>query len=150
MPIRKRGKTWSVDIYLPNGKRHRETVGTKKEAKEKERELIAGIVNGTWAHREEDITFGEFLKDYYKHTEASKAKSTHMNDQYRIDAHLKKTFEHHILRNITPKMVDRYKAKRASGEFGQASKVIIYGEDEFLQEVFHTNEDDRQVGHKIY
>ena len=112
MPIRKRGEKWSVDVYLPNGRRYRKTVGKKQEAQDEERRIIAEIVMGTWAHRDEDITFGEFLKEYYKDTVASKAKSTHRNDKYRIEAHLKPEFKDHILRSITPKMVDRYKAKR--------------------------------------
>ena len=112
MPIRKRGEKWSVDVYLPNGKRYRKTVGSKKKAQEEERRLIAEIVMGTWAQRDEDITFSELLKEYYKYSKATKAKSTHRNDEYRIDAHLKKYFGKYLLRDITPKMIDSYKAKR--------------------------------------
>ncbi len=36
MAIRKRGNKWFVDLYLPDGKRFRKTVGTKKQAEEVE------------------------------------------------------------------------------------------------------------------
>jgi len=37
VPIRKRGDKWSVDVYLPNGKRYRKTVGTRRQAEEVEK-----------------------------------------------------------------------------------------------------------------
>jgi len=112
VPIRKRGEKWSVDVYFPNGKRHRETIGKKKDAEAEEKRLISEIVTGTWSVRDKDITFDVWLDEYFEHSEISKAESTHTNDKYRIEAHLKPYFENHILRNITPKMVDRYKAMR--------------------------------------
>jgi integrase len=112
VPIRKRGKTWSVDIYLPNGKRYRKTVGTREQAEEVEEKIAAEIVNGKWSLREKDITFGELLPEYFEYSEASKAETTHSNDKYRIEAHLLLYFGKSALKDITPKMIDRYKAKR--------------------------------------
>ena len=114
MPIRKRGEKWSVDVYLPDGKRHRKTMGKKEDARAEEMRLISGIVMGTWSLRVKDITFDKWLDEYFRDSEASKAESTHRNDKYRIEAHLKPYFENHILRNITPKMVDIYKTMRIS------------------------------------
>ena len=111
-PIRKRGKTWSVDVYFPNGERYRKTVGKKKEAQEEEKRLIAEIVMGTWALRDKDMTFSELLDEYFEYSEASKAESTHTNDKYRIEAHLEPYFGEYILRDITPKMIDTYKKMR--------------------------------------
>ena len=114
MPIRKRGKTWSVDLYFPDGTRYRKTVGSKSEAIAEEKRLIAEIVTGTWTLRDMDITFNKLLKEYFDYTKASKAESTYVNDKYRIEAHLKKYFGKYLLRDITPRMIDRYKAKRIS------------------------------------
>ncbi len=81
MPIRKRGKTWSVDVYLPNGKRYRKTVGTKKQAEEVEKKVTAEIVTGKWSLRGNDITLGELLPEYFEYSIASKAKTpTQMTD----------------------------------------------------------------------
>jgi len=122
VPIRKRGKTWSVDVYLPNGKRYRKTVGTKKQAEEVERKVTAEIVTGKWSLRGSDITFGELLPEYFEYSKTSKAKTTHSNDRYRIEAHLLPYFGKSFLKDITPKMIDRYKAKRIR-ERSSESKV---------------------------
>ncbi len=112
MPIRKRGKTWSVDVYLPNGKRYRKTVGTKKQAEELENKITAEVVTGKWSLRGKDITFDELLPEYFEYSKASKAESTHANDKYRIEAHLLPYFGKYTLKDITPRMIDRYKAMR--------------------------------------
>jgi len=112
VPIRKRGKTWSVDVYLPNGKRYRKTVGTRKQAEEVEKKITAEIVVGKWSLRDKDITFCELLQEYFEYSKASKAETTHSNDKYRVEAHLLPYFGKSSLKDMTPKMIDRYKAKR--------------------------------------
>ena len=112
MAVRKRGNRWFVDVYLPNGKRYRKMVGTKKQADEVELRISSEIMEGKWDLREKDITFGEFLPGYFDYTSSVKAKSTHSNDRYRIEAHIVPCFGDTSLRSIAPKMVDKYKAKR--------------------------------------
>ena len=50
MPVRKRefknGVKWAVDVKLPNGKRYRKVIGTKKQAEKVQKKLEAEIVEG--------------------------------------------------------------------------------------------------------
>ena len=114
MAIRKRGNKWFVDLYLPNGKRYRRTVGTKKQAEEVGRKIEMEIMEGKWGLRNNDITFDELIPEYLEYSRASKAKSTYSNDRYRILANLLPYFGGYSLRGITPQMIDKYKAKRVN------------------------------------
>lgn len=122
MAVRKRGKKWFVDVYLPNGKRYRKIVGTKKQADEVERRVENEIVEGKWELRDRDITFGELLPEYFEYSKASKAESTHSNDKYRIEAHLLPCFGNSSLKDIVPQMIDKYKAKRVRE--GASNKTV--------------------------
>ena len=87
-------------------------VGTKKQAEEVERRIENEIVEGKWALREKEIIFSEFLPGYFDYANSVKAESTHSNDKYRIEAHIVPYFGDTPLRSISPRMVDKYKAKR--------------------------------------
>lgn len=71
MAIRKRelksGTKWFVDIRLPNGKRIRRSVGTKKQAEEVAKKITAEMVEGKWGIREKrDITFDKLTEDIFR------------------------------------------------------------------------------------
>lgn len=91
-------------------------VGTKKQAEEVKRRIENEIAEGKWGLRDKDIAFGELLSEYFEYSKASKAESTHSNDKYRIEAHLLPYFGNTSLKDITPQMVDKYKAKRVREE----------------------------------
>ena len=117
MTVRKRetkhGPRWFVDIALPNGKRFRRMVGTKKEAEQVHRNIESEIVQGEWGIREtEDISFRELADEYLKYAEANKAPNTFRVDKYRIEGHLVPYFGDTPLKRITPHMVDDYKRMR--------------------------------------
>ncbi len=112
MAVRKRGNKWFVDLYLPNGKRYRKTVGSKKQAEAVERMKKNEIAEGKWGLMSKNVTFGELLPEYFEYSKASKAESTHSNDKYRIEAHMVPYFGDTPLRSIAPKMVDKYKVIR--------------------------------------
>ena len=116
MAVRKRvnmgGTVWYVDVCLPSGERHRETVGTKKEAQAEERRILAEIQAGTWGLEKADIQFGELLDDYFEYTELNRAKSTHRNDKYRIEKNLLPYFREYTIRNISPGLIEKYKRLR--------------------------------------
>ena len=81
MPVRKRkfknGAKWCVDVMLPNGKRYRRVVGTKKQAERALRKLQSEIVDGKWDIREtEDVLFCSLAKEYLEYAEANKSAST--------------------------------------------------------------------------
>ena len=117
MPIRKRqfktGAKWCVDVMLPNGRRYKRVVGTKKQAEQVQKKLEAEIVTGKWHIREaEDIPFSTLVEDYLEYVNANRATSTAEIKKYRIEAHLLPYFEDTLLSQITPQMVDSYKAAR--------------------------------------
>ena len=93
MPIRKRefktGVKWCVDVMLPNGRRYRRVIGTKKQAEKVQRKIEAEVVSGKWDVREaKDPFFSQLTVEYLKYAEANKAKSTSTINKYRIEAHL--------------------------------------------------------------
>ncbi len=117
MAVRKRvnrgGNVWFVDVCYPNGERYRKTVGTKKEAQAEERRKQAEIQAGTWGLREKaDVRFDELLVEYFEYTELNRAKSTHTNDKYRIEKNILPYFRELTIRNISPKLIEKYKRLR--------------------------------------
>ena len=116
MAVRKRGNKWFVDVYLPNGDRYRKIVGTKRQAEEVEKRIEIKILEGKWTLRNKEMTFGELLPEYFEYSKAAKAKSTYSNDKYRIEAHLLPYFGGTSLKEISPQMLDKYKAKRIREE----------------------------------
>ena len=117
MSVRKRqfkeGVRWFVDIAMPDGSRHREMVGTKKQAEKVHRKIESDIISGRWDLRKpEDIRFRDLLKKYLEDAMVHKAQSTRKIDTYRIEAHLKPYFGKFMVKDITAQMVDRYRAMR--------------------------------------
>lgn len=117
MQVRKRqfkvGTKWGVDVLLPNGKRYRRIIGTKKQAEAVQRKLEAEIVEGKWGVREtEDILFSALLDEYLEYAKINKAASTFSINQYRFEAHLLPYFGDTPLSLITQRMVDSYKQSR--------------------------------------
>lgn len=130
MAIRKRelksGAKWFVDIRLPNGKRIRKHVGTKKQAEEVEKKITAEIVEGKWGIREKkDISFDELAKEYLLYAEANKAASTFYTDKCRIQGHLLPYFGDTLISRITPQMLDTYKQMRVRE--GASNNTVNHG-----------------------
>jgi len=63
-------------------------------------------------HEQKKVTFGEFAQRYLDFCKASKAWSTYKRRDKVSVEHLKTAFEGKYLFEITPRMVDEYKAKR--------------------------------------
>ena len=117
MPVRKRqfknGYKWCVDVMLPNGKRYRKVIGTKKQAEKVLRKIESEIVEGKWDVRDaKDVPFSQLVDEYLVYAEANKAKSTFTVNKIRIEAHLKPYLGDKLLSQITPQIVDDYKAMR--------------------------------------
>ncbi len=117
MAVRKRklksGTKWFVDIRLPNGKRIRKHIGTKKQAVEYERKMIAESVEGKLGISERrNIRFDKLMAEYLPYAEATKAPNTFYTDRCRIESHLLPHFTGKLISQITPKMLDDYKQMR--------------------------------------
>ncbi len=114
---------WFVDLILPNGKRFRKIVGSKKQADEVERQISKEIIEGKWGIWEKkEILFPELITQYLEYAEVSKAKSTYTTDYYRIKAHLLPYFNYIRVAQITAQMVDDYKGWR--NKQGASAKTI--------------------------
>lgn len=106
MAVRKRelksGPKYLVDKRLPNGKRIRRHVGTRKEAEEVNKKITSEIVEGKWGIREKrDISFAELAKKYLRYAEDNKSRSTFKSDKYRLESHLLPYFGNLMLKQIT-------------------------------------------------
>jgi hypothetical protein len=129
MPVYKRtfknGVKWCVYVILPNGKRYRRVIGTKKQADQVQKKLESEIVEGKWQLREtEGVPFSALVLEYLEYAEASKAASTFSVDKYRIEGHLLPYFGDLPLSQITPQMVDLYKSQRVREK--AAPKTVNY------------------------
>jgi len=138
LSVRKRntgiGIRWYVDILLPNGKRYRKVVGSKKQADQVHKKIESEIVSGKWELREsEEIRFCDLVDEYLDYAVGNKAKSTYEIDRYRINAHLLPYFGDIPVKEITIHMVDRYKTMRIKDE---ASPSTINNELANLSHIF--------------
>ncbi len=116
MAVRKRinkgGTVWFVDVCYPNKERYRKTFETKKKAQDDERRVQAEIHAGTWGLKKADIRFDEFLGEYFEYTDLNRARSTHRNDEYRIERNLLPYFREYTIRSISPGLIEKYKRLR--------------------------------------
>jgi integrase len=117
MPVYKRefrsGVKWCVYLVLPNGRRYRKVVGTKKQAEQVQKRLEADIVEGRWDIQDrEDVPFSTLLTKYLEYTKSNKSANTYRSDKYRIKAHLLEYFGDMPLSLISSQMLDDYKSFR--------------------------------------
>ncbi len=110
----KRSIKWFVDLVLPNGKRFRKVVGSKKQAEQVQRNMIKEMIEGNWGIREKkEISFSGLIDQYLEYAEINKARSTYKTDFYRIKAHLLPYFNDIRVLMITTQMIDDYKSMRS-------------------------------------
>jgi integrase len=120
MGLYKRGDTYWIDYYV-NGKRMREAVGTRQEARVVLGERLQGIRQGK--HPElmklEAVTFkahaAEVLAKHYA------GKRSREWAKIVIDVHLVPFFGAHYLATITPRMVSEYVAGRLAAGMSRAT-----------------------------
>ena len=104
---------WYVYLVLPDRDRYRRVVGTKKQVEQVERKIQAEIAEDKWEiRRSEDIPFSDLVGEYLEYIKANNAASTAKIRKYRIESHLLPFFGNIPLSQITPQMVDKYKASR--------------------------------------
>lgn len=109
----KNGVKWCVYLVLPNGKKFRKAVGTKKEAEKVEQKLKSQLVTGKWdLHETSDIVFESLANQYLDYARINKAKNTFIGDKCRIRLHLVPYFGSMTLTQITPQILESYKVYR--------------------------------------
>ncbi len=114
MGVYQKGKNWYIDYYF-RGRRKRRKIGpSKKLAEQVLKDVQVKLAKGEYlgVHEQKKVTFGEFAQRYLDFCKASKAWSTYKRRDKVSVEHLKTAFEGKYLFEITPRMVDEYKAKR--------------------------------------
>ncbi len=102
-----------MSLTLPNGKRFRRVVGSKRQAQAAERQIQRDIVEGKWGIREKQkISFRELAAKYLEHAEVNKSAKTFNVDRYLVSAHFLSFFNDMGVALIDKKMIDEYKAER--------------------------------------
>lgn len=89
MSVYKVRNKWYVYITFPDGTRYRKSVGTKKQAEQHEKQMIAAIVQDKWEiHKMKDVSFSDLAAEYLEYAKANKAASSFKSDRCRIELHL--------------------------------------------------------------
>jgi len=114
MGIFQKGKNWYIDYYL-KGRRKRKKIGhSKKLATQVLKDVQLKIAKGEYLgiFEEKKIAFNDYAKQYLAYSKANKAWSTYKRrDRFSID-HLVSFFKDKYLFEITPEMIEKYKAMR--------------------------------------
>ena len=140
MAVYRRGRTWSVDIYI-SGERFRKRIGpSKKEAEELEGELKRKLRRKEL--RLEDITnpipFETIAKQYLTYCKSTKSKRTYELESTDYKKHLESYLAGYLLDDISNETLLKYQAvKKEQGysnrtvniHIGLIRKIINYAKD---------------------
>jgi len=114
MAVYKKGKNWYIDYYV-KGRRKRRKIGpSKKLAQQVLKDVHVKLAKGEYlgVYEEKKIFFEEYGKQYLAFSKANKAFSTYnRRDRFSV-AQLSSAFEGRYLFDITPRMIEKYKADR--------------------------------------
>ncbi len=113
MGVYKKGNNWYIDYYV-KGHRKRKKIGpSKKLAEQVLKDVHVKIVRKEYLgiYEEKKITFDEQAHQYIDYCKTNKASTTNRRDQFSIKQ-LTSAFKGRYLTEITPKMIEKYKADR--------------------------------------
>lgn len=114
MAVYRKGENWYVDYYL-KGRRKRKKIGhSKKLALQVLEDIHTKITKKEYLgiHEEKKIPFEEYAKEYLDYSKANKAFSTYQRRDRINIKHLIAAFGGKYLFEITPPMIEEYKAMR--------------------------------------
>ncbi len=113
MGVYKKGDNWYIDYYF-KGKRKRKKVGpSKKLAMQVLKDVQVKLAKGEYlgVYDEKKITFEDMTRQYLAYSKTNKAASSYNRDRYSI-RRLLSAFKGKYIFEITPSMVEKYKAER--------------------------------------
>src|SRR5579862_7676261 len=113
MGIYQKGNNWYIDYYL-RGQRKRKKVGpSKKLAEQVLKDVQVKIAKKEFLDIEEQkkILFEEFGKEYLRYSKTNKSPTSHRRDGMSMHQ-LNSVFGDRYLSEVTPHLIERYKAKR--------------------------------------
>lgn len=114
MGIFKKGKNWYIDYYF-KGRRKRKKIGpSRKLALQVLKDVQIKIVKGEYLgiYEEKKISFSKYAQQYLEYSRANKAFSTYNRHDRISIARLESHFKDKYVYEITPQMIEKYKAKR--------------------------------------
>lgn len=114
MAVYKKGKNWYIDYYV-KGRRKRRKIGpSKKLAQQVLKDVHVKLAKGEYlgVYDEKKILFEDFSEQYLVFSKNNKAESTYNRRDKVSVSHLKEAFQGRFLFDITPRMIENYKAKR--------------------------------------
>ncbi|WAC06732.1 MAG: tyrosine-type recombinase/integrase [Thermodesulfobacteriota bacterium] len=114
MGIYKKGTNWYIDYYL-KGRRKRKKVGpSRKLAEQVLMDVQVKIAKKEYLGvlEEKKILFEEYVREYLEYSKANKSVATYeRSDRFSTNS-LKATFQGKYLFEITPQLIEKYKAMR--------------------------------------
>jgi len=114
MGVYKKGKNWYIDYYL-KGRRKRRKIGpSKKLAEQVLKDVHVKIAKGEYpgVYDNRKVPFEDYAEQYLAYSKDNKAKSTYTRRDKVSVAHLTAAFKGRYLFDITPRLIENYKAKR--------------------------------------
>jgi integrase len=114
MGIFQKNGDWYIDYYL-KGRRKRKKVGkSKKLAIQVLNDVHLKIAKGEFLgiYEAKKIPFDEYAEQYLNYSKTNKAKSTYNRQDRICTARLKEFFKNKYIFEITPQLIEKYKAKR--------------------------------------
>jgi integrase len=127
MAIFQKGKNWYIDYYL-RGRRKRKKIGpSKKLAGQVLKDVLTKIVKKEYLGilEENKILFEDYAKEYLEYSKANKSVSTYERRDRFSTNNLISTFKGKRFFEITPEMIEKYKAARL--EKVEPATVIEWG-----------------------
>jgi len=114
MGIYKKGKTWYIDYYVKGQRKRRKIGPSKKLAEQVLQDVHLKIAKGEYlgVYDERKIPFEDYAEQYLAYSKDNKARSTYVRRDKVSVAHLTAAFEGRYLFDITPRLIENYKAKR--------------------------------------
>ena len=114
MAIFKKGDNWYIDYYL-KGHRKRKKIGpSKKLALQVLKDVQTKIAKSEYLgiYEEKKIRFNIYAEQYLNYSKVNKAPSTYERHDKNNIAHLKSFFNDMYIFEITPQLIEKYKAIR--------------------------------------
>jgi len=114
MAVYRKGKNWYIDYYV-KGRRKRRKIGpSKKLAQQVLQDVHVKMAKGEYlgVYDEKKIPFEDFSQQYLAYSKANKALSTYKRRDKVSIGHLNFFFNGKYLFEITPQMIEKYKAAR--------------------------------------
>jgi integrase len=114
MAVYKKGKNLYIDYYVKGWRKRRKIGPSKKLAEQVLQDVHVKMAKGEYlgVYDEKKISFEELGQQYLAYSKANKAKSTYQRrDRFSV-AELNSFFRGRYLFDITPQMIEKYKAAR--------------------------------------